>query len=181
MDIGKSGQKFRINFIDVNASVDAAGTTPVFVAAARGNVVLPKDGSWSLVSHARASGEVTPLPESVSVPLIRVGELADNMTYPDSALLRIANPGDLLRAPGSETINFGFLQSTNTQKALFLTPAFAKQASDVVPGKLLSKTPPLFVDAYRLMGSKAIFPNIGDAESASEPPSPLPRVSGPAR
>ena len=102
----------------------------------------------------------------MSVPLIRVGELADDMTYPDTALLRIANPGDLLRAPGSETINFGFLQSTNTQKALFLTPAFAKQASDTVPGKLLSKTPPLFVDAYRLMGSKAIFPNIGDAESS---------------
>ena len=166
MDIGKSGQKFRINFIDVNASVDAAGTTPVFVAAARGNVVLPKDGSWSLVTHARGSGDVTPLPENVSVPLIRVGELADNMTYPDTALLRIANPGDLLRAPGNDTINFGFLQSTNTQKVLFLTPAFAKQASDAVPGKLLSKTPPLFVDSYRLMGSKAVFPNIGDAESS---------------
>ena len=35
-----------------------------------------------------------------------------------------------------------------------------------MPGKLLSKTPPLFVDAYRLMGSKAIFPNIGDAETS---------------
>ena len=165
MDIGKSGQKFRVNHIDVNASVDAALTTPVFVAAARGNVVLPKDGSWSLVMHARGTGEVTPLPESVSVPLIRVGELADNMTYPDTALLRIANPGDLLRAPVDETINFGFLQSTSTQKVLFLTPAFAKQATDTVPGKLLSKTPPLFVDAYRLVGSKAVFPNIGDAES----------------
>ncbi len=166
MDIGKSGQKFRINFVDVNASVDADGTTPAFVAAARGNVVLPKDGSWSMVTHARGSGDVTPLPESVSVPLIRVGELADNMTYPDTALLRIANPGDLLRAPVSETVNFGFLQSTNTQKVLFLTPAFAKQATDTVPGKLLSKTPPLFVDSYRLMGSKAVFPNIGDAESS---------------
>jgi hypothetical protein len=166
MDIGKSGQKIRINFVDVNASVDAAGTAPVFVAAARGNVVLPKDGSWSLVAHARGSGEVTPLPESVSVPLVRVGELAHDMTCPDTALLRIANPGDLLRAPGSETINFGFLQSTNTQKVLFLTPAFARQATDAVPGKLLSRTPPLFVDAYRLMGSKAIFPNVGDAESA---------------
>jgi hypothetical protein len=166
MDIGKSGQKFRINRIDVNASVDAAGTTPVFVAAARGNVVLPKDGSWSLVSHSRGSGEVTPLPESVSVPLIRIGELADDMTYPDNALLRIANPGDLVRAPVNETINFGFLQSTSTQKVLFLTPAFAKQATDTVPGKLLSKTPPLFVDAYRLVGSKAVFPNIGDAETS---------------
>ena len=53
MDIGKSGQKFRINFVDVNASVDAAGTTPVFVAAARGNVVLP-EGRLVEHGHARA-------------------------------------------------------------------------------------------------------------------------------
>jgi hypothetical protein len=165
MDIGKSGQKLRVNFVDVNASVDTDGTTPVFVAAARGHVVLPKDGSWSLVMHARGTGDVTPLPDSVSVPLIRIGELADNMKFPDTELLRIANPADLVRAPAADTINFGFLQSTNTQKTLFLTPSFAGQASDTTPGKMLSKTPPLFVDAYRLMGSKAIFPNIGDAET----------------
>jgi hypothetical protein len=70
-----------------------------------------------------------------------------------------------VRAPAADTVNFGFLQSTNTQKTLFLTPAFSGQATDTVPGKMLSKTPPLFVDAYRLMGSKAVFPNIADAET----------------
>ena len=167
MDIGRSGQKFRVNRIDVNASVDAAGTTPVFVAASRGNAVLPKDGSWTMVTHARGTGEVTPLPDTVSVPLVRVGELAGNMTYPDTALLRIANPADLLRAPAADTVNFGFLQSTNTQKVLFLTPAFAKQANATVPGMLMSKMPPLFVDAYRLVGSKALFPNIGNGDSTT--------------
>ena len=166
LDIGKSGQKFRVNRLDVNSSVDDTGTQPVFVAAARGNVVLPKDGSWSMVSHTRSTGEVTPLPNSTSIPLIRIGELAQDLTYPDTDLLRIANPADLLRAPIGATINFGFLQSTNTQKVLFLTPAFARQLTDTLPGKLLSKTPPLFVDAYRLTSSKAIFPNIGDAENA---------------
>jgi hypothetical protein len=165
MDIGKSGQNLRVNFIDVNASVDSDGVSPIFVAAARGHVVLPKEGSWSLVSHSRGTGNVTPLPENTSVPLIRVGKLNENLVAPDGALLRLANPADLLRAPTNETTNFGFLQSTNTQKVLFLTPAFAKQATDTVPGKLLSKTPPLFVDAYRLVGSKAIFPNIGNAET----------------
>ena len=165
MDIGKSGQKLRITAIDVNAAVDADGVSPIFVAAARGHVILPKEGSWSMVSHARGTGDVTPLPDHVSVPLIRAGKMNDDLSVPDTALLRIANPRDLLRAPTDDTINFGFLQSTNTQKVLFLTPAFAKQASDTVPGKLLSKTPPLFVDAYRLVGSKAIFPNIGNAET----------------
>lgn len=165
MDIGGSGQKFRVSRFDVNSSVDAVGTQPVFVAASRGSVVLPKDGSWSLVTHARGTGDVTPLPTSVTTPLIRIGELDRNMAFPDTDLLRIANPADLLRAPGNTTINFGFLQSTNTQKVLFLTPAFAKQVVATTPGKLLSKTPPLFADAYRLISSKAIFPNIGDAES----------------
>lgn len=165
MDIGKSGQKLRVTSIDVNASVDSNGVTPIFVAAARGHVVLPKEGSWSMVSHARGTGDVTPLPDHMSVPLIRAGKMNNDLSVPDAELLRIANPRDLLRTPNDDTVNFGFLQSTNTQKVLFLTPAFAKQASDTVPGKLLSKTPPLFVDAYRLVGSKAIFPNIGNAET----------------
>lgn len=165
MDIGNSGQKLRVTAIDVNASVDADGVSPIFVAASRGHVVLPKEGSWSMVSHARGTGDVTPLPEHVSVPLVRAGKMNKDLSVPDGELLRIANPRDLLRAPNDDTVNFGFLQSTNTQKVLFLTPAFARQATNTVPGKLLSKTPPLFVDAYRLVGSKAIFPNIGDAET----------------
>ena len=102
LDIGKSGQKLRVTSIDVNASVDADGVSPIFVAAARGQVVLPKEGSWSLVSHARGTGDVTPLPEHVSVPLIRVGKLNDDLKAPDDALLRIANPRDLVRAPTDE-------------------------------------------------------------------------------
>src|SRR5690606_21436795 len=57
--------------------------------------------------------------------------------------------------------NFGFLQNMGTQKVLYLTPSFRKGIE-----KMMSKTPPLLADAYRLMNSKGIFPNIGDAESA---------------
>ena len=40
----------------------------------RGHVVLPKDGSWSLVIARARHGDVTPLPERASrCPLIRVG------------------------------------------------------------------------------------------------------------
>src|SRR5262249_16558318 len=77
---------------------------------------------------------------------------------PKDQLLRIANPTEILRLPVPETINYGFLHSTDTQKVLFLTPSFAKDVK-----KLLSKTPPLFADAFRLVNSKAAFPNIKDA------------------
>ena len=157
-DIGKSSQKLRLNWFDVNISRDDNGS-PLFVAAARGNVILPKDGSWSMVMHTQGTGEVTPLPETLTIPLIRVGPLVDEIAnIPDTALLRIANPTELVRPPNNETLNFGFLQSTNTQKILFLTPAFEKAQT-----YLMSKTPPLFADAYRLISSKGVFPNIGDA------------------
>jgi hypothetical protein len=179
IDIGKSGQKMRLQRVDVSNSFAANGTDTVFAVAARGSVILPKDGSWSMVQHARGTGEVTPLPEQLAVPLIRVGQLTYQKIQVDANtekvvlvpdpnaaqnLLRIANPTELLRAPVSTTVNYGFLHSTDTQKALVLTPAYKlfTSAPNEIP-MLLSKTPPLFADAFRIVNSKGIFPNIGDA------------------
>lgn len=179
IDIGKNGQKMRVQRVDVSNSFGANGVDTVFAVAARGSVILPKDGSWSIVQHTRGTGQVTPLPEQLAAPLIRIGQL----TYQKIAvgpntekvvlkppanvaqnLLRIANPTELLRAPVATTINYGFLQSTDTQKALVLTPAYKllTGAPNEIP-MLLSKTPPLFADAFRIVNSKGIFPNIGDA------------------
>lgn len=155
----------RLSRFDLANSFDGSGTAPAFAATGRGSVLLPKDGSWSLVKHEYTTGEVNPVPAELSAPLIRIGQLikgADDalsvVPAPASQLLRIANPTELLRAPVNGTINYGFLQTTETQKALFLTPAFQQGVAT-----LLSKTPPLFADAFRLVSSKAIFPNIGNA------------------
>jgi hypothetical protein len=167
VDIGNSGQQMRLNMFDISNSFGANGSSPVFVVSGRGNVLLPKDGSWSMVKHEYGTGEVSPVPQELSVPLIRTGKLekqANGNLIPDvdpvQALIRIANPTELLRSSVNDTINYGFLQTTDTQKALFLTPSF-KHGLDT----LLSKTPPLFVDAFRIVNSKAIFPNIGNAEN----------------
>jgi hypothetical protein len=182
IDIGQTGQQMRLSRFDVSNSFGANGSDIVFAAAARGSVILPKDGSWSMVQHKRGTGEVTPLPQQLPVPLVRIGQLTyqvvninattqqvNLMPDPNVAqnLLRIANPADLLRTPVNDTLNYGFLHSTDTQKALFLTPAY-KLMAGVPPNEipmLMSKTPPLFVDAFRIVNSKGIFPNIGDAES----------------
>jgi hypothetical protein len=162
VNIANSNQQMRLNRFDVSNSVRANGIDPIFVASGRGNVLLPKDGSWSLVKHEQGLGEISPVPEDLSVPLIRIGRLISQneqlILEPGEQLLRIANPTEILRAPVNDTINYGFLLSTDTQKALFLTPAF-KQGSKM----LLSKTPPLFVDAFRIVNSKAIFPKVGNA------------------
>ncbi len=165
VNLANSNQKMRLNRFDFNNSVAANGADPVFAVAGRGNVLLPKDGSWSLVEHNRDTGDVSPVSANLSVPVIREGFLekdgeTQKLQKPiKDALLRIANPPELLRNPASDTLNYGFLQSTDTQKALFLTPSF-----ELGKKKLYSKTPPLFVDAFRIVNSK-FFPNIGDGEN----------------
>jgi hypothetical protein len=156
-DLAGSGQKIRLNRFDFNNSFGANGNDRIFAVAGRGNVLLPKDGAWSMVKHERMSGSVTPVPANLSVPVIRIGHLDAPIA---DKLVRIADPSELLRAPGDDTLNYGFLQSTDTQKALFLTPAFQHGLD-----KLFSKTAPLFVDAFRIVNSKAVFPNIGNAEN----------------
>ncbi|HEX8031652.1 MAG TPA: hypothetical protein VF491_24455, partial [Vicinamibacterales bacterium] len=166
IDLAGAGQKMRLNRFDANNSFGANGTDTIFAVAGRGNVLLPKDGSWTMVKHERNNGEVSPVQANLSIPVVRQGRLVkDNAgqkldTSIQSALLRLANPADLLRAPGDDTVNYGFLQNTDTQKALFLTPSF-----EMGKKQLFSKTPPLFVDAFRIVNSKAIFPNIGNAEN----------------
>jgi len=160
--VAGSAQRMKLNRFDVNTSEDASHN-PIFVSAARGSVVMPKDGSWTMIQHGRKTGDVSPLPEQLSVPLIRVGQWVKNQVVSPvdvTNLLRIAYPGDLLKLPDESTINFGFLQNMGTQKVLFMTPGF-KQGIE----SLLSKTPPLLADAYRLMNTKGIFPNIGNIEN----------------
>ncbi|UZD23250.1 hypothetical protein [Algoriphagus halophytocola] len=166
MDVNNSGQLMQINRFDISHSEKPGNPSdqPIFVAATRGSVLLPKDGSWSMVQHETGSGEVTPLPPHIPIPLIRVGEW-DKQTVVKNTdvankLLRLAHPTEILRNPVEATINYGYLQSTATQKALFLTPSYKKGIS-----KLMSKTPPIFSDAYKLMNGSSIFPNVGDAYS----------------
>lgn len=160
LKIANTEQYMKINRVDVNNSMDK-NDNPIFVAAARGSVVLPKEGSWTMVTHKANDGTVTPLDTNMSVPLIRIGKwdlgkLIDNNDL--NNLQRIAHPIELIREPSSATINFGFLQNLDTQKLLFLTPSFK-----IGVDSLLSKTPPLMADGHRLLNSKGIFPNVGNA------------------
>lgn len=163
LKVAASPQRMKINRVDVSATVDETNKS-IFVCAARGSVIMPKDGSWTMIQHNRGTGDVSPLPEQLSVPLIRIGKWVKDLVVDqadvDNNLLRIAHPEDLLKKPDAKTLNFGFLQNMGTQKVLFMTPGF-KQGVD----SLLSKVPPLLADSSRLLNTKGIFPNIGDIEN----------------
>lgn len=159
INIANSGQRMRLSRADVNASQTAAGDA-IFVSAARGAALLPKDGAWSVVQHNHGSGEVSPLDPQATVPLIRRGKLNSATQTTDAVandLFRLANPIDLVRPPDASTRNYGLLQSTGTQKALFRLPSF-KTGVDQLMG-----APPDFADAYRMLNSVGIFPNVQDA------------------
>ena len=161
IDVAMSGQKLRASRVDVSPSVKDDGTSPSFVVAARGAVVLPTGGAWSMVRHEQGTGEVSRLDPGATVPLIRRGRLLNAAAHQTDAgaadEFRLANPIELVRAALPETRHFGILQSTGTQKVLFRLPAFRLNLKE------LRSAPPDFVDAYRLINTKGIFPNVQDA------------------
>ncbi|RYY27243.1 MAG: hypothetical protein EOO04_09710, partial [Chitinophagaceae bacterium] len=73
VNINSSDQPMRITRVDVSPALDTAGKR-VFVAAAKGTPVLPRDGSWSVVQHNLGTKEVLPLAGNDVVPLVREGE-----------------------------------------------------------------------------------------------------------
>jgi hypothetical protein len=162
MDVNKSGQYMRITRFDFSHAEQPGDADPAFVVSARGSVILPKTGSWSVVQHQVGTGDVTPLPQHIPVPLIREGKwIAGKVVSEDDVknnLIRLANPSEILKDPTTTTLNYGILQTTATQKALVLTPSFGFQQK-----KLFSKTPLLFADPYSLMSGNGIFPNAGNA------------------
>ena len=149
IDVAKSRQRMRLVRADLNPAQNSSGNY-VFAAAARGSLILPKDGSWSVVKHQTDTGDVKPVEEGQSVPLIR-REGAVNF--------KISDPGDVL-VPASK-INYGVLQSTGTQKLLFDTPQFEPNVEK------LKSAETYFADAYKLLNSKSVFPNIKNAMALS--------------
>jgi hypothetical protein len=145
IDIAGSKQTMRIGRVDVNPGFDGAGRH-IFVPAARGSLLLPKDGSWSVVKQQADTGDVKPLEEGQSVPLIKPD---------DDPNFRIADPADAV-VPTSK-VNFGIVQSTGTQKLLFNVPHFS-------PGQFkLKSDETYFADAYKLLNAKSVFPNLANA------------------
>jgi hypothetical protein len=146
IDIANSKQTMRIGRVDVNPAKDASGRN-IFASAARGSLVLPQDGSWSVVKQQADTGDVKPVEEGQSVPLIKPN---------GSTNFKIANPADVVVSTASK-VNFGVLQSTGTQKLLFNIPQFS-------PGQAkLKSDETYFADAYKLLNAKSVFPNIANA------------------
>ncbi len=146
IDVANSKQRMRLTRVDVNPALDGAGKH-IFVAAARGSLILPPDGSWSVVKQQTDTGDVRPVEEGQTVPLIKQN---GNTNY------KVAHPADVVQPSASKT-NFGIVQSTGTQKLMFAVPQFT------VGDAKLKSADTYFADAYKLLNAKGIFPNVANA------------------
>ena len=149
VNVGGSKQHMRMSRVEVQPSRDAANKL-VFVVAAKGTPVLPKDGSWSVVQHQKATKTVSPISDNV-VPLLRQGRLGQ----PNNNPFELAAPADLFTANLEDrATQYAFLQNTDTQKVLFRNPWFVRDSTT------LQSSPPDLADAYQLLNSKGIFPKV---------------------
>ncbi|WP_126974490.1 hypothetical protein [Gynurincola endophyticus] len=161
MNLHQSEQLVRIHRFDMNLCTDQSGKHS-FVGALRGNAILPNDGSWTVVEHDTDTGEVYPINTEQGVAFVRnglweAGKLSPSVNL-TKELAKMSHPQQLLLHYTQFKKNYGILQNTNTQKTLFLAPAYEKSRRAI-----LGRIPPLFADAHRLMKSSGIFANIGDA------------------
>lgn len=157
IDIAGNDQRMRLARVDINPAKNAAGAY-VFASAARGSLILPKDGSWSVVKHMRDKGDVKPVEEGQLVPLIKP---SNKVSFPGSDRYRIANPADVIK-PEAGGHNYGILQSTGTQKLLFNIPQFLPPVLNTGKKQMLSDNT-YFADAYKLLNAKGVFPNVANA------------------
>ena len=158
VNVNGSGQKMRISRVEINHSLDEASML-VFIAAAKGMPVLPKDGSWSLVAHALVTKQVIPI-TGTTVSLIRKAVLGSGDDVLNSPFAKeITAASELFKKDTDRLIQFGFLQNTDTQKVLYRNPFF--HAGE----QLLHSTMPDLGDAYRLLNSTGVFPNLDNLPS----------------
>lgn len=163
MKLGGSEQTIKINRMDVTASFqnNNAGDL-IFVAAAKGSLQLPAEGSWSVVEVDKKSGDVIPVTNKLSVPVIRKGERdRKNPAFTlngNDGITKIAFADALLNNEATFAKRYGYVQNTGTQKLLLTDPRYDK----IKPLQLITEAP-LLADAYRLLKSKGPFCNIKNA------------------
>jgi hypothetical protein len=149
--IGVAGtsQTMRLMRVEVDNAPHAGATqTHEFAAAARGSVVLPQPGSWSVLARTDTVSEPTPIDPDLGVPLIRQGAAGTASTSP----WRMAEPVDLW-VPDSPSMDYCLLHSTDSTRMLFPRPQIANGASAITSDQV-----PLLADGFALLGATSVCP-----------------------
>jgi hypothetical protein len=150
VNVGNSGQFMLLSRVAV---YDAPGvSSPVFVTQGSGSLHLPKEGAWGVVRRKDNSKDIDVVDDTSGIPLIRQGQLGTTSTHP----YRFADPTDIFSALAPVS-DYGLLHTTPGQKVLYVRPEISRNVAHIS-----SSLQPYFADAYTLLPSKSIFPNLDD-------------------
>ncbi|HEY6922925.1 MAG TPA: hypothetical protein VI653_05620, partial [Steroidobacteraceae bacterium] len=150
ISVGGTGQTMRVSRVEVdNAPHPGAPETHEFGAMARGSVVLPQPGSWSVVARTDTTGEPTPVDPERGVPLIRQGRAGGPAS---TAPWRLAEAIDLW-TPTTPSMDYCLMHATDSSRLLFPRTQIANGAA-----AFTSDQTPLLADGFALMGATSIFP-----------------------
>jgi len=150
ISVAGTTQTMRVTRVEVdNAPHAGVPETHEFAAAARGSVVLPQPGSWSVLERTDTVSEPTPIDPDLGVPLIRQGPAGGP---PSTSPWRLAEPVDLW-VPDAPSMDYCLLHSTDSTRMLFPRPQIANGAT-----AFTSDQTPLLADGFALMGATSVCP-----------------------
>ena len=149
LNVGNSGQIMRVGRVEVG-NAPASGGSPQFAAVARGSVVLPNQGSWSILERTDSVSEPQAIDPNFGVPLIRQG--AASMTGANTNPYRFAEAVDLLE-PDTPSLDYCLLHTTTAARTLFPRPKIESGAT-----ALTSTVTPLVADAFAMLNATGLYP-----------------------
>lgn len=149
LNVGSSGLEMRVTHIEVGNAVMPGGTQQ-FAAVARGSVLLPRQGSWSIVQRTDSLSEPQSIDPNLGIPLIRLGEAG--MSGPNTNPYRFAETADLWFAD-TPVLDYCFLHSTTAARTVFPRPKIESDSTQIT-----STVTPLLADAYALLEAVGILP-----------------------
>ncbi|MGA8383361.1 MAG: hypothetical protein WB710_19735 [Stellaceae bacterium] len=145
--VGGTAQTMRLARVEVANAPH--GAVPEFAAAARGSLVLPAQGSWSMFARTDTVSEPTPIDPDLGVPLIRQGPAG---SPPPGTPWRLAEPVDLW-LPDAPSMDYCLLHSTDSTRLLFARPQIGSGAA-----AFSSDQTPLLADGFALLDATGICP-----------------------
>ena len=148
--IAGTAQTMRLSRVEVaNAPHSGAVVPQEFAAAARGSLVLPAQGSWSVLARTDTASEPTPIDADRGVPLIRQGPAGGP---PGNTPWRLAEPADLW-VPDTPSMDYCLLHATDSTRVLFPRPKLESGTA-----AFTSTQTPLLADGFALMEATGVCP-----------------------
>jgi hypothetical protein len=148
--VAGTAQTMRLSRVEVANAPHAGSIVPdEFASGARGSLVLPAQGSWSVLARTDNVSEPTPIDADLGVPLIRQGPAGG---LPPNTPWRLADPADLW-VPDTPTMDYCLLHATDSTRILFPRPKIESGAT-----AFTSTQPPRLADGFALLGGTGICP-----------------------